>query len=53
MKLTKPVIKQFENDQKKSGTEVALRNILFIVASDILHGIGVKNIKVTHHKKKR
>lgn len=53
MKLTKATIKHFENDQKDSGTKVALHNFAFNIAADILHGVGVKNIKVTHHRPKK
>lgn len=47
MKLTPQVVKQFENDQKQHGTRTALYNIIWLVATEILHGIGVKNIKTS------
>lgn len=53
MKLTKAVVKQFENDQKANGTKVAIHNLVFIIASDLLHGVGVKNISITHHPRKK
>lgn len=53
MKLTKAVVKQFENDQNENGTNVAIHNLVFTIASDLLHGVGVKNIKVTHHRQKK
>lgn len=45
MKLTNAVVKQFERDQEEYGTKVALYNIIWIIASDILKGIGVTKIK--------
>lgn len=45
MKITKTIIKQFENDQKEFGTKVALHNIIFIIATDILKDLGIKSIK--------
>ena len=45
MKLTKQVIKQFEKEQKDYGTKVALFNILWSVAGDLMKDIGVTNIK--------
>ena len=53
MKLTKMVIKQFEQDQKDYGTRTALFNVIWIIASQLLEDIGVKGIKtkVGHEKK--
>ncbi len=53
MKLTKVVVKQFEQDQKDYGTKTALFNILWLVGGEILKDIGVKGIKtkVGHEKK--
>lgn len=47
MKLTPAVIKQFENDQKKFGTKVALFNVLYNQAVGLLHDIGIKKVKTT------
>lgn len=44
MKLTKKKVKHFEYEQEKFGTKVALYNILFEVASDILKDLGNKRI---------
>ena len=41
MKLTKIIIAQFEQEQKEFGTEVALTNILWQVAHELLKDIGV------------
>lgn len=48
MKLTNKVVKQFETDQKTYGTKVALHNVIWLLAVDILHGIGVKNVKTSY-----
>ncbi len=48
MKLTKNIVKQFESDQKESGTQIALKNFQWSIAASILKGIGVKNIKTTY-----
>jgi len=53
MKLTKQTIKQFEVEQKSFGTEVALYNIIFALASDILADIGVEHISAAKKPKKR
>jgi hypothetical protein len=45
MKLTKTVIKNFEQEQKEFGTKTALFNIIWIIASELLKDIGIKNIK--------
>lgn len=45
MKLTKSVIKHFEQEQKDHGTEVALFNIVWSIASDLLKDLGIKSIK--------
>jgi hypothetical protein len=47
MKLTKALIKRFEEEQKNYGTEVALSNIIFEIASDLLKDTGVIKIKVS------
>ena len=47
MKLTEPVVKQFENDQKKNGTRVALYNILWTVGASLLHDLGIKHISTS------
>ena len=52
MKLTKQIIKRFETEQKSWGTKVALSNILWIVASEILRDIEVKKITTSYKKPK-
>jgi hypothetical protein len=52
MKLTKQLIKQFENEQKDYGTRTALFNIIWQIAGQLMREIGVKGIttKVGHEK---
>jgi len=51
MQLTKERIRFFEEDQKKHGTQVALYNIIWEVAADILKGVGVKRVKTWNWQK--
>ena len=44
MKLTKQIIKQFENEQKDYGTRTALFNIIWQIAGQLMKDIGVKGI---------
>ena len=53
MKLTKLVIKQFEAEQKSFGTDIALYNILWSVANEILADLGVQHTSTSHKPKKR
>lgn len=50
MKLTKSVIKMFEDDQKNYGTKIALFNIIWQIAEELMRDIGVKGIKTTSYK---
>lgn len=52
MKLTKSKVRTFEKTQKENGTEVALHNILWEVASDLLKDIGCVSIKTSSKHKK-
>lgn len=45
MKLTKNIVKHFEQEQKDHGTETALYNIIWSIASDLLKDLGIKSIK--------
>ena len=47
MKLSKPVIKQFEQDQKVHGTKVALYNVIWVLAAELFKDIGVKRIRAS------
>jgi hypothetical protein len=53
MKITKNTIKQFEREQKSFGTDVALYNVIWQIAADILAGIGVKHISTSDKPRKR
>lgn len=47
MKLTKQRVKQFEQEQKESGTETALFNVVWSIAADLMKAIGVKRIRTS------
>jgi endonuclease YncB( thermonuclease family) len=51
MKVTKDLVKMFESDQKKYGTETAIRNVLWLNGSELLHDLDVKKVKTTERKK--
>jgi len=44
MKLTNKQVKWFEKEQKEFGTKTALFNLLWIVATAMLHDIGCNTI---------
>jgi hypothetical protein len=45
MKLTKQLIKNFEQEQKNYGTKVALYNVICLIAFGLLKDLGIKHIK--------
>ena len=45
MKVTRDVVANFEADQEQFGTKIALQNVLWLTATDLLHDLGVQNIK--------
>lgn len=45
MKITKTVVKQFEIEQKEFRTEIAIKNLVFRIASELLKDTGIKSIK--------
>jgi hypothetical protein len=47
MKVTKALVKRFEEEQKKNDTETAIFNILWLSAVEMLNDIGVKQIKTS------
>lgn len=51
MKITKNLIKHFEQEQKEFGTKTALFNIIWTIASDLLKDLGITRIK-TYEKNK-
>jgi hypothetical protein len=50
MQLTQQIVRLFEQDQANYGTTVAISNLLFLVASDILRGTGVTGLTVRRNK---
>lgn len=38
----------FERDQKDYGTAVAVHNLVWLLAADMMHQVGVKQIKTLH-----
>lgn len=48
MKLNEKLVRRFEREQKKYGTTVALTNIMWLIATDILHDAGVSSIKTSN-----
>jgi hypothetical protein len=45
MKITKALVKEFEHQQKEFGTKVAIYNIVWTIATNLLKDIGIKHIK--------
>lgn len=43
---TKERIEMFESEQQLYGTEIAIQNIVYQVAADILRAAGITHIKV-------
>ena len=52
MKITKDIIKDFENTQKDCGTAVAIYNIVWMVADDLFIDLGIKSVKTSTKIKK-
>ena len=52
MELTNKAVQQFESEQELFGTRTALANVLWLVASDLLRGIGVRRIQTTYARNK-
>lgn len=52
MKLTKTLVKNFENDQKEHGTQAAIYNLLWNKAYDDLKNIGVVSVKTSTTRRK-
>lgn len=52
MKITKDIIKDFEQTQKDCGTAVAIYNIIWLVADSLLKDLGIKNVKTSNKVKK-
>ena len=50
MKITKALVKQFEEDQKLRGTKLALTNVIWQLAAKLLYDLGVRSISTTYKK---
>ena len=48
MKITKALVKRFEDDQKAHSTAVAIHNVLWLVADSLLKDIGVKKVHTSY-----
>lgn len=48
----KKYAKSFEQEQEEYGTEIALKNVLWNLAAEILRATGVKSIKTTYEGRK-
>lgn len=48
MKVTKELVKRFEEDQKYHSTAVAIHNVLWLVADSLLKDIGVKKVHTSY-----
>jgi hypothetical protein len=47
MKITKSLIRMFENDQENCGTEIAIYNLIWQISAELLKDIGIKQIKTS------
>ena len=45
--LNAKAVKDFELDQKQHGTKTALYNIIYMLATEILHDIGIRSIRTS------
>lgn len=50
MKITKSVVRDFEDAQKQYGTKTALENLLWLAAAAIMKDIGVIRLKTTYNR---
>jgi len=50
MKITKELVKYFDQEQKEFGTKVALHNLMWKFASQLLKDLGAKSIKTSYKK---
>jgi hypothetical protein len=51
MKVTKALVRQFENEQKQFGTQTAIENIVWLIAAQLFSNIGVNRIRTSYKKK--
>lgn len=52
-RLSKVRLRQFEADQKENGTEVALFNYTWLIATDLLREIGASRVRTEVREKPR
>jgi len=52
MKITKALVKRFEQDQKEHNTATAIHNVLWLVADEMFKDIGVIHVHTTYKKGK-
>jgi hypothetical protein len=50
MKVTKEIVAYFEEEQETYGTEVAISNILWNLAAEVLRDLGVRGISTIYNK---
>jgi len=48
MKLTKSVIAQFEAEQATHGSKLALSNLIWQLATDLLKDIGIRKVSTNY-----
>lgn len=53
MKVTNDVVRNFERQQKRSGTKTALQNVIWEIAADLMKDIGVNHIKTSERVPRR
>jgi hypothetical protein len=44
MKITKALVKEFEAEQAEYGTKVALHNVIWNLAAQLLRDLGIERI---------
>jgi len=52
MKLTKKTVAMFEEEQQRYGTEVALYNVIWLLAAEVLQNIGVTRVRTTTKRRR-
>ena len=48
MKITKDLVKRFEEDQKRHSTAVAIHNVIWLIADELFKEIGVKKVHTSY-----
>lgn len=47
MKITKALVRRFEEEQREHGTATALHNVLWQVAATLYNDLGIKRIRTS------